>query len=332
MYIPKTTGTGYGHQSSMVSYIGSSEKEKVKHDILPRIGIIDSKKRPIDKSTAMDFVNEVILPAFENLYERWPETYKLLMRTTVPIVIVGVAADIFKPKTTADAQRGAGQTVASGATLPTYPDSASIFLNLAGDFTNNQLKRTTYHEIMHAMSHLAVKDEFSKKEKKGKINTLSASLDKHYNNKLSRLAANYRNRIQTAMSQLKAWDKENENKYSQNEFLRVRYQNYGRIMDENKCWIARRCEWEDTDNLETVMRLFRMPDSAEEFLVDGLLAFFGSERNVNNTNAKKRLMEQEFGLYDMIETVVCPVMKKAPFSEKDLDKFIGDIAKKQHQK
>lgn len=332
MYIPKTTGTGYGYQSSMISYVGSSEKEKVRNDILPRIAILSSRNKPMDKSTAMDFVNEVILPAFEDLYRRWPDSYKLLMRTSMPITIVGVPLNIFKPKATADAQKKFGGHVASGVTQKTYPDNAAIFINLAGSFTNDELKVTTSHEIMHVVSHLAVKDEFCQKEKKGKIHTLSIYLNKHYNNRLSRLIANYRNRIKTANNQLDAWIKENENKYkSDKEFLKACYQKYESVMDENKCWTAERWKLGDNDSLENIMAFTHVPYSPEEFLVDGLTAFFGDESNVNN-NSKKRLMEQEFALYDIIETVVCPVMKKAPLSEKDLDKLIGEIAKKQHQK
>lgn len=275
-----------------------SEEQKILEEILLRVKILPSY---LKSAAAADkkFINEAVLPPFVDLYTRWPDGYKLLMKNNFNIGVVKENdEELFKIYA---AYIGKNRAVISAMfVLNGQPESSMIFINGTGKFSASFLNKDIYRGVMRMI------DNFSVKDGKNKCRSLSGYLDAQFKEKLSRIADNYMERLNKAEAEFDKWVQENGSDNREKT-----YNVLVNIMDTHKCWAYKKFTTEDEKISSYPFKycLF-YPHNAEELISNGLAFYFGSPEE------KKRLKEFDPALYILIEKAVIPQVKKAVFIKK----------------
>lgn len=289
-----------------------TDEQQTFYDIMPRVLFYTSASNFIGQFEPrhLQFVKEVVVPAFLRLRRRWPEAYRLLVRKSVfdfQIRICEYKDNRFQEKDMAIA----------GTTECRYPDKATIFINASvGD--SSYLSNILYHENMHAVSHLAVKDKPNKFyiPKFMNINNLSLYINEKNKKILTRLYKDYEKRRAeeekeaTAFAQrLEVFLLSQAGSISKEEAHEMLYNGYIKIKNKHNCWAYHTLDKKHFGDDDFVLKYFMHNELViyceEELLIYGLLFYFGPEEE------KQRLKAQEPELYELIEKEVIPLVKKA---------------------
>lgn len=235
------------------------------------------------------FAKEMILPQLINLYRKWTAAYNLLMRSDMTFEIVDQPGDDML----------SGKNKRGGYTLFEYPDKAVIYINANDDLNSFYLRRAVYHELMHAISHLAVKD------KNLKIQSISSA----YDETIKPLYRQYAERQKIAQVELKAkikyYDKkyEYEAEYETAELYEDISTAYEKVFAKYNLWALFQLPFPDEaiakNGINKTSSVSRRDD---EFLACGLSLYFGDNEE------RERLKIQEPKLYEFIEKHVIPAV------------------------
>lgn len=220
-----------------------SDKEKVLKDLLGgRIATLSGPKCPAKND--MKFIENVILPPFLDLYQKFPEGYKLLMQKKLYIGIIEYSSSEFDPKKHNNKNDDASRIAAT--TLSKRPETGFMLINKYDRdekiFGDEYLREAIRHEIMHNIDNFAVDD--TKYASKMPTN-LSDILEQEYNKKLSRMAKDYMERLIAARQELYDWETQNP-KATEKEKMGK----YIEIMNLRRCWAARRMAFAPDETLE----------------------------------------------------------------------------------
>lgn len=268
--------------------VQKTDKEKVMDDIKKMINQGRLKTLSAPKTSAqndLNFIEENILPAFLDLYQRWPKGYKLIINSkNFNMTIIKYDCGLFNATGTySKADNYQKPTV----NITSCPDKSTLSINAFTEFDSSFLISSVYHELLHTISNFSVKDG-------AKMKFLSSMLDKKYNGKLTSIAEKYMQRQTQAENDFHQWKKENE-KASKKE----KYEAFIAILNKNRCWAQRKIG--SYESLESYFNYcYYDPYNVEELLAYGLMNYFGTPEE------KDRLREQEFGLYDLIERSAVP--------------------------
>ncbi|MFH1452422.1 MAG: hypothetical protein ABIH00_00360 [Armatimonadota bacterium] len=283
MYIP---GMPRNINPLRISYARREVSHKdVWEDLLKRI------EHP-DRNT-LAFAEAMVLPSFVKAARNWPPGYRLLMKSDLKIDITTGPSDTFT---------GSGKKI-GGLTEWHYPDKAVICINAYGRYSEDYFNHVAYHEIMHAISHLAVKDT------KNKINILST---KHYPalHKLhKRYIADQNKANKEFDEQKKILEKKYNNSENTEEIYVDLYKAYIKAMDRHNCWAARKLLFVNSSSAKSYFMhgLTQMGSNGvtdeDEILAEGLMLYFGSDKQRNHLKTK------EPELYKLIESEIVPFIK-----------------------
>lgn len=279
-----------GYTVPQIAALQKTNEETVMDDLKKMInqGRIKTLKGPkISVKNDMKFIQENVLPAFLDLYQKWPQGYKLIMSNkNFMIAIMKYDSGVFNAAA-AQVYTQSASDERPAASVVIRPDKVIVCVNAFNEFDPSFVRDGIYHELMHAVSNLAVKDGV-------KIEFLGNMLDKKYNGKLTDIAKRYMERQATAEKEFGNWYRNNK-KASDKE----KYETFISIMNRNKCWAQKKL-----GSYETLESYFKScyldPHNAEEVIAFGLMNYFGTPEE------KARLLEQEFGLYDLIERSAIP--------------------------
>lgn len=260
-----------------------------------------------DKTVPNDFgfIKTKILPAFVKLYKKWPDAYNLLIKSNFEISIIKYDSAIFYVKHRDEKKNKYYFTKTTTCTANFCIDKSVICVN-AYDcykkiFPAILFLEDAFHEVMHAVSYLSVKDD-------GKIENLSAYLDK--DSSLTAIAENYIDRQNKAIKDLLAWKESNFKKYKNEiDFYKAYYKQYAAKIKQYRCWAARKFNPKGGESIKSFFRSCfpnLIKESIEELLAEGLSHYYGT------TEEHNALKKYEPALYSIVKNNVAPTVKNAP--------------------
>lgn len=279
---------GKSYASNAISYLPADETKVLKN---LENKITTFKSPDIAELNSAAFIKEVILPPFLDLYKNWPEGYKLLMNNNLSISVIKFK-DNFHFEIESDKQpcnRSPACCAAENA------NKNAILINRYDiDYSHSLLKKSIYHEIMHGIDHLSVKD------KNVKFLLLSEYLDEKYKaegekkGKLTRICEKYMKNLNEAI-------KEISDNYDKNGELSP--DSTRKIMNKHGCWAYK--ETVRFLSIDDMMYHFTSSLSKpKELLARALEIYFGTK----DENA--RLKNMDPWLYGLIEKEVIPAVNK----------------------
>jgi len=263
-----------------------------------------------DKTTKnnKDFIEDILLPVFQQLYEEWRDGYNLLIKSKNFFIRICEYPDkIFNTKTIANIKRAA-------VTRASYPDSPTVLINKYYrrkdnvihkykneaekqqekklSFSDDFLQQIIYHELMHAISQLAVKDKPPRAGFKKEISCLSAM--PNINKELESLKIKYQSDLDKAFKELDAEDKKGLKADDFNDICKI----YTKMLDKFGCWAYRRIEiGDDTTQEEYLRQSSYCIHNKEEYLAWYLAFLYGNrpqrERIEQRKPDKYREMENK---------------------------------------
>lgn len=276
-----------GGQSRVSGIVEPSLEHKILKEIVPRIKFIKSYPR------STDIINKAILPAFADLYARWPEGYKLLMKNKFVLYVANKDMDEFFK--TYGSYIGKNKAVRNAIIVSKLSNgNPVVFIDAAGRYSAPFLNKEIYRSIM------LLADEFALKGSKSKYKYLSGQLDLQFDKKLTRIAANYMERLNKAEAEFNKRVRENgsgDHKKTYGALIN--------IMDKHHCWAYKKFDPEDEKISSYPFKycLF-YPHNPRELISNGLVFYFGSPQE------RQRLEKFEPKLYQIIEEFVIPRVKK----------------------
>lgn len=258
----------------------------------PQNAVWENLRARINNPTPLKlaFAKEMILPQLINLYRKWPAAYNLLMRSDMSFEIVDHPGDDML----------SGKNKRGGYTLFEYPDKAVIYINDYNDLNGHYLRCAAYHELMHAVSHLAVKDE----------NVKIQSISSAYNEIIKPVHQQYTERQKLAQIELKTKIKYYVKKYEYNaeyeeaEFGEDISAAYEKTFDKYRLWALFQLPFPDETAAKSGTN--KTPSGVQhddEFLACGLSLYFG------DNDERLRLRAQEPKMCEFIEKYVIPMVK-----------------------
>lgn len=297
--IPKThRNIDFGN----VQYAKGTEENQVFRDLMARVINVAEPKtsfKPYEtlKENDPDFVRKILVPPFLKLRQKLPQVYNMLMKKNFfnfHIKIIEYEDKQFKPE-------GIERRM-SAATRVNGDNGAIIYLNKFDNFNDDRYKEAIYHEIMHILVDLTVKDTSSK------TYTLCDCLNAKYPNQLASLMKTSDERCSEAV---KNFVKLTQSAKSLNFKLTddMLYDEFKAINEECGFWAYRTLA--KGENLEYYLKensFWGVMYEEEELLVVALTFFFGSDEEHN------RLKKHERWLYDRINNEVRKIINNAPLT------------------
>lgn len=279
---------GKSYASNMISYLPADET-KVLKDLENKITTF--KSPDIAEPNSAAFIKEVILPPFLDLYKNWPAGYKLLMSNNLSINVIKFK-DNFHFDFESDAK--VRNRVAGCCAAESINKNAILINRYDTYYSHSYFKKTVYHEIMHGIDHLAVKD------KNGKFLRLSEYLDEKYKakgekkSKLTRICEKYMKNLNEAI-------KEISDNYDKNGELNP--DSTRKIMNKHGCWAySETGQFLGLDDM--IFHFSSAPKKPGELLAWALQIYFGTKEE------KERLKNMDPWLYGLIEKEVLPAVNR----------------------
>lgn len=286
-----------------VQYAKRTEEDQVFYDLMARVINVAEPKtlfRPAEilKENDPDFVRKVLVPPFLKLRQKLPQVYyKMLMNKNFfnfHIKIIEYKDEEFK-------YEGVERRM-SAASRINGDDGATIYVNKFDKFAPDLYKEAIYHEIMHIVVGLAVKDTSNK------TYTLCDCLNAKYPNQLASLVKTSGERCSEAVKKFVKWSQlaKSLNFKLTDDMV---YNKFKAINEECGFWAYRTLA--KGENLENYLRensCWGIMFEEEELLVVALTFFFGSDEEHN------RLKKHERWLYDRINNEVRKIINNAPLT------------------
>lgn len=278
-----------------------TEEQKILNEILSKTKTLGN--RGVIK-TDLEFIKNVVIPPLMVLREKWPDGYALIKDK----ITFKICECNFKDASGFDINKRGLTTITghqpTAVAEDVWPDREVIWINRHDNFTESDMRIKIYHELMHAICNLAVKDGASSKD----VRTMGSCLDEKYGGRLSRISERYMNDLMQGVNDFIAWEKENLEKNPRPKDKEIMDAFLG-INDAHRCWAVRRLSLGDPETIDYYIKHSRaVIDDADEVIAWGLTERFGYD-DFNKDN--DRLREQEFFLHDIIERVILPRVKAA---------------------
>lgn len=265
----------------------------------------DSQVKPFVSREDLQLIKTAVVTPFKWLQQRWPEGYNLLMKQCAEkfqVVIVNYPDARFN--------NAYGRSAAS--IYSNREDKSTIYVNaydLNKNFNMEDLILGVYHELMHAISYLAIKDGLF-------IESLSGHIDKKYDGLLTNLANEYMNRQKSLQEEFDNFWFEAVTQYlplykDTNDFCIFIKKEHELLLKKHLCWFRDNQipkELPVKHNGKKIMiPVFGFQKTIidkEEMLAEILTHYYGTD------NDRKRLMDLEKSLEKIIKEVQS-IVKKA---------------------
>lgn len=292
--------TSHSLFANNASYHYQDPDAKLFKYVLPKITITDADSQIKSSASREDLqlIKTAVITSFKWLQQRWPDGYNLLMKQSIEkfqIVIVNYPDTRFN-----DACGRATSSIYSNR-----DDKSTIYVNaydLNRHFNMEDLTIGVYHELMHAIIYLAVKDGLF-------IESLSGHVDKKYDGLLTNLANEYMNRQKNLDEEWANFWFEAVTKYlplykDVNAFCIFIKKNYAGLIQKHHCWLRDNQLLKEAP-LKHNGREIMIPTlisektirDKEEMLAEILTHYYGTD------NDRKRLMGLEKSFEKIIKEV-----------------------------
>lgn len=299
--------TKYSFSANKAGYSYQDPNIKLFRYVLYKVTVTDADSQVKNGASREDLqlIKTAVVTPFKWLQQRWPDGYNLLMKQCAEkfqIVIVNYPDSRFN-----DTYGRAAASISNNK-----EDKSTIYVNaydLNRHFNMEDLTLGVYHELMHAISYLAVKDGLF-------IESLSNHIDKKYDGLLTNLANEYMNRQKNLGEDFVNFWSEAVTQYlplykDVNAFCIFIKKNYELLIEKHHCWHR------DNQALKEVPlkhngREIMIPTlisektirAKEEMLAEMLTHYYGTN------NDRKRLMSLEKSFEKIIKEVQS-IVKKA---------------------
>lgn len=301
-----------------VAYTPLSDSEQVFRNLAPRVffKVPSGEMAGEFNSKQKQFIKEILVPPFLQLKQKFPCAYKMLMRKSAldfQIIVNECENKIFSQ----GENEARNKSVA--ITEDIFPDNIKIEINNYDKFSKSDIKFKVYHELMHAILNVTLKDEKSEA-------TLAQYLDEIFEKRLTNISKEYIDHVVEAHELFYEWQQKGNLDVAKKDAAAA----YLAVFDMKKCWATRQLNKDDDEDLEYyINHSASAVYDANETIAWGLTMLLGSDQD------RKRLMEQDEELYIILKGIVLPIIKEAavkgPLTTKQIDELIREIAEK-HKK
>lgn len=245
-----------------------------------RISVITKPGPSTAEKIDLYYVMQTIKPAFQRLYEMWPDAYNLLMKNKFDKLKLLIAEN----ESVAFESESNGKV----ASMKYEASSQTININqfIYSKLNSNAYLESLYHEIMHAVSNFC--------GKRIKVDSWAREMGGHF----CKVNKDFNFVLLSIYLSILSQCNKTYNK-------RIRSGKYKEIIDLEELdeqYKARQAKWFKRLFFDDCWTNYPHPNS-EEFLVEGLIRYFGSEKK------REELRLKEPKLVKLIEENVIPLVR-----------------------
>lgn len=292
-----------------VQYGGRTEEDQVFYDLMARVINVSFPKTlfgpEILKENDPDFIRKALVPPFLKLRQKLPRIYNMLIKKSFFDFHIKIIE--YNDKSFSHHDSDGEEYRARASYQPKYWECGFIYVNKFGNFDTDLYNEAIYHEIMHILVDLAVKDNSN-----GHY-TICDCLNAKYPNQLISLVESFPKKLAKAEKKFVEWLKSLKSLPPDS----VLYNKYISINEECGFWTYKSIKKNESFKDYLKKNNYTFIDNERELLVVALTLFFGSDEEHN------RLKNQERWLYDRINNEVRVIINKAPLTLEEAQVLIN---------